>query len=183
MQSLWTNALWAPVNYGKLAAGGGTTCDPEQRFYSKKILASLTPCAKCHWKKTKLNRFWTRDLASLAAQQTPTDSLCLPLAPWQAGHTCTHVSDILIHQKKNVSLINSPRYFSPETSSKTIKNSFVQKRISKRNLKESELNEDDFFHLLCFNFYRKARLHREISTRCVNWVSKYLVSSSGSATN
>lgn len=146
MQSLWTNALWAPVNYGKLAAGGGTTCDPEQRFYSKKILAPLTPCAKCHWKKTKLNRFWTRDLASPAAQQSPTDSLCLPLAPWQAGHACTHVSDILIHQKKNVFLINSPRYFSPETSSKTIKNSFVQKPLSKRNQKVNLMRMISFIY-------------------------------------
>ena len=57
------------------------------------------------------------------------------VSPQQAGHAHTHVADILNHQKKNISFINSPRYFSPETSSKTIKNSFAQKHICKRNQK------------------------------------------------
>ena len=59
----------------------------------------------------------------------------LTVSPQQAGHARTHVTDILNHQKKNISFINSPRYFSPETLSKTIKNSFAQKHIFKRNQK------------------------------------------------
>ena len=46
-----------PMNYENLVADGGTTCDPEQRFYSKKTLASLASFAKFHWKKNQLNRF------------------------------------------------------------------------------------------------------------------------------
>lgn len=161
MPSFWMNATWllALVERGKLVTNGGAPCDPEQRFQSVKPWASLALGAKCHWKETEL-RTHTLDQRPSQFQQ-PSESLQIhstdlgPVASWPR---LISVSDILIDEKKNISLTNSPSYFPPQISPKiTVQNSLPQKPRSKRNQK---INEDDVFQVLCFNLSKNAGWQR-----------------------